>query len=111
MPVSAEGRVENQKLNQTAALLSFGRVFGFQLDSLEKHVITLAVGTFTGFSIWSRLALAFINPLSRTWDLIGHDSFFLILNFVYLPERRISAAFSSWGPFDLLSYIILGSHS
>ena len=37
MTVSAEGRVENQKLNQTAALLSFGWVFGFQLDSLEKH--------------------------------------------------------------------------
>ena len=38
--MSAEGRVENQKLNQTAALLSFGWVFGFQLDSLEKHLIT-----------------------------------------------------------------------
>ena len=34
--LSAEGRVENQKLNQTAALLSFGWVFGFQLDSLEN---------------------------------------------------------------------------
>ena len=44
--MSAEGRVENQKLNQTAALLSFGWVFGFQLDSLEKHLITLAVVTF-----------------------------------------------------------------
>ena len=33
MPVSAEGRVEHQKLNQTAALLSFGWVFGLQLDS------------------------------------------------------------------------------
>ena len=32
MPVSAEGRVEHQKLNQTAALLSFGWVFGVQLD-------------------------------------------------------------------------------
>ena len=47
MTVSAEGRVENQKLNQTAALLSFGSVFGFQLDSLEKHLITLAILTFT----------------------------------------------------------------
>ena len=37
MPVSAEGRVENQKLNQTAALLLFGWVFGFQLDSLENE--------------------------------------------------------------------------
>ena len=36
MPVSAEGRVEHQKLNQTAALLSFGWVFGVQLDLLEK---------------------------------------------------------------------------
>ena len=40
-------RVENQKLNQTAALLSFGRVFGFHLHLLEKHLITLAVVTFT----------------------------------------------------------------
>ena len=43
MTVSAEGRVENQKLNQTAALLSFDWVFGFQLDSQEKHLITLVV--------------------------------------------------------------------
>ena len=47
MTVSAEGRVENQKLNQTAVLLSFGGFFGFQVDSLEKHLITLAVLTFT----------------------------------------------------------------
>ena len=47
MTVSAEGRVENQKLNQTAALLSFGWVFGFQLDSLEKNLITLTRVTFT----------------------------------------------------------------
>ena len=47
MTVSAEGRVENQKLNQMVALLSFGWVFGFQLDSLEKHLITLPVLTFT----------------------------------------------------------------
>ena len=46
--MSAEGRVENQKLNQTAALLSFGWVFGFQLDWLEKNVFTLAGFTFTG---------------------------------------------------------------
>ena len=32
MPVSAKGRVEHQKLNQVAALLPPGRVFGFQLD-------------------------------------------------------------------------------
>ena len=32
MPVSAEGRVEHQKLNQ------IGWVFGVQLDSLEKSV-------------------------------------------------------------------------
>ena len=39
MTVSAEGRVENQKLNQTAALQSFGWVFGFQLDLLEKKLV------------------------------------------------------------------------
>ena len=47
MTVSAEGRVENQKLNQTAALLSFGWVFGFQLDSLEKNEFTLSAVTFS----------------------------------------------------------------
>ena len=47
MTVSAEGRVENQKLNQTAALLSFGWVFGFQLDLLEKNMFTLLAVTFT----------------------------------------------------------------
>ena len=45
--MSAEGRFEKQKLNQTAALLSFGRVFGFQLDLLEKHLTTLLGFTFT----------------------------------------------------------------
>ena len=39
--MSAEGRVENQKLNQTAALLSLGWVFGIQLDTLEKNLTTL----------------------------------------------------------------------
>ena len=34
--VSAEGRVEHQKLNQTTALLLFGWVFGVQLDLLEN---------------------------------------------------------------------------
>ena len=36
--MSAEGRVEHQKLNDMAALLSVFWVFGFQLDSLEKRV-------------------------------------------------------------------------
>ena len=49
MTVSAEGRVENQKLNQTAALLSFGLVFGFQLDSLEENLTTLPGFTFIQF--------------------------------------------------------------
>ena len=39
MSVSAEGRVEHQKLNKTTALLLFGWVFGVQLDSLEKSVL------------------------------------------------------------------------
>ena len=43
--MSAEGRVEHQKLNQTAAVLSFGLVFGVQLDLLEKNLITLTRGT------------------------------------------------------------------
>ena len=47
MPVSAEGPVEHQKLNYTAALLSFDWVFGVQLDSLEKTLTTLPGFTFT----------------------------------------------------------------
>ena len=39
--MSAEGQVENQKLNQTAA----------QLDSLEKHVFTLPGFTFNSTSL------------------------------------------------------------
>ena len=34
----AEGPVEHQKRNQTAALLSFGQVFGIQHDLLEKSI-------------------------------------------------------------------------
>ena len=45
--VSAEGRVENQKLNKTAALLSFGWVFGFQLDLLEKNLVCISEYTCT----------------------------------------------------------------
>ena len=59
MPVSAEGRVENQKLNETAALLSFVTVFGFQLDSLEKKLTILPGFTFT---LWTTLKSGFKNP-------------------------------------------------
>ena len=38
MTLYVEGRVEHQKLNQMAALLSFGRVFNVQLDLLEKSI-------------------------------------------------------------------------
>ena len=39
MHVSAEGRVEHQKLKQMTALLLFDWVFSVQLDSLEKSVL------------------------------------------------------------------------
>ena len=51
--MSAEGRVENQKLNQTAALLSFGWVFGFQLDLLEKYLVSLSGFTSTKLFIYN----------------------------------------------------------
>ena len=35
--MSAEDQVEHQKLHQTAATEPSGRVFGIQLDSLEKN--------------------------------------------------------------------------
>ena len=49
--MSAEGRVEHQKLNETTALLLFGWVFGVQLDSLEKNLATLVGITFTQKSV------------------------------------------------------------
>ena len=53
MPVSAEGRVEHQKLNQTAALLSFGWVFGVQLDSLEKKWLVKNIKPWRGWrNLW-----------------------------------------------------------
>ena len=39
--LSAEGRVERQNLNQTAGVLLFGWVFGFQLDQLGNSSTTL----------------------------------------------------------------------
>ena len=56
----AEGRVENQKLNQTAAPLLFGWIFGFQLDLLEKNLTTLLAFTFTS---------QFIDFVDFFWDL------------------------------------------
>ena len=67
MTGSAEGRVENQKLNQTAALLSFGWVFGFQLKSLEKNLFTLAVVTFIPFS--QRPSNSSVQHTNSTKDL------------------------------------------
>ena len=51
----AEGRVENQKLNQTTALVLFRWVFGFQLDFLEKNLVSLAGFTFTVVNIFGDL--------------------------------------------------------
>ena len=41
LPTFAEGRVEQQKLNQTATA-PLGRVFGVQLDLLVNHLRTIA---------------------------------------------------------------------
>ena len=65
MTVSAEGRVENQKLNQTAALLSFGLVLGFQLDLPEKNLITLTRVTFTGNDLMQGVSLNNSNDKFR----------------------------------------------
>ena len=51
MPVCAEGQVEHQKLNQTTALVLFGWVFGVQLDSLEKKLVTFAELNFNQNSV------------------------------------------------------------
>ena len=55
--MSAEGRVEHQKLNQTTALLLFGWVCGVPLDSLEKSVLANAekrVDIIPAFEVISR---------------------------------------------------------
>ena len=72
MTVSAEGRVENQKLNQTAALLSFGWVFGFQLDLLEKNLITLTRVTFTHIFQGVSYVLALRWALHGLFRQMGH---------------------------------------
>ena len=64
MTLSAEGLVDNQKLNQMTRLMSFACVFGFQLDLLEKKLITL-----TGFTFrWILTYSIFQDNLK--WDLI-----------------------------------------
>ena len=63
MTVSAEGRVKKQKLNQTAALLSFGWVFGFQLDLLEKNLTTLLVFTFILLRFFVVLSIGMQNRI------------------------------------------------
>ena len=75
MPVSAEGRVEHQKLNQTAAPLSFGWVFGVQLDSLEKvsqptrrHMLDF-ISKFWLLSIWTVEYLLSPHP-PKLWTQI-----------------------------------------
>ena len=68
--VSAEGRVENQKLNQTAALLSFGWVFGFQLDLLEKNLVSPADFT---FSVFRASAFTLCSECSYPWLEIGNE--------------------------------------
>ena len=45
--VPAEHWIKKQKINQTAYFLSFGWVFSFQLDSVEKNLTTLLGFTFT----------------------------------------------------------------
>ena len=63
-----------RQLNQTAALLSFGWVFGFQLDSLEKHLITLVAVTFT----WSAKSRVKYQKLNQTIALLLFGSFFAV---------------------------------
>ena len=95
--MSAEGRVENQKLNQTAALLSFGWVFGFQLDLLEKNLITLPELTFTPylrknpwmysmFFLWE----VFFTCLSTLVKNRLDDEVLNINQRVYLPKAELN---------------------
>ena len=57
VPVSAEGRVEHQKLNQVAALLSPGSVFGVQLDySCRLKSVPSDAEKVVGPKIWKQVA-------------------------------------------------------
>ena len=74
--VSAEGRVEHQKLNQTTALLLFGWVFGVQLNLLENKC-----------PIWREKPctcpkLVTIWLISHLWLNVGlwHRFFFIRIN-------------------------------
>ena len=61
----AELKTKNS-LNQTAALLSFGWVFGFQLDSQEKYLITLTVVAFSSRQV---------NVILVIWENVVTDSY------------------------------------
>ena len=69
--MSAEGRVENQKLNQTTAMLLFGYVFGVQLDSLEKNLITLTRVTFTEIDLMHGVILNHSNAQTTPYSAVS----------------------------------------
>ena len=90
MPVSAEGRVEHQKLNQVAALVSPGWVFGVQLDyscrlksvppDAEKVV---PIGILRSISLVSSIPInlyTFWSRLITTENLI-----FFLITFFQIP--------------------------
>ena len=87
--MSAEGRVENQKLNQMAALLSFGLVFGFQLDSLEKQLITLVV---LGFTVSFSLEMIVVTQSRK---IRKNVLFFFGVYFFSTGKARVSYLFIS----------------
>ena len=97
MTVSAEGRVENQKLNQTAALLSFGWVFDFQLDLLEKNLVCLAGFTFSLFHIGSSHEGEFVKETHYVGPFVLKVSFSLWV----VNKRRVSEKTKWMGTYGL----------
>ena len=101
VPVSAEGRVEHQKLNQEAALLPPGWVFGVQLDFAchKKRGVTRVMPHW--FNYWFVLSFDVMNRFLPIWFNTQIGQILLTLFWVKVSTARVIKFFSSessWTP-------------
>ena len=83
--------IELKTKNQTAALLSFGWVFGFQLDSLEKNLTTVLGFTFSLFLVYpNRFLLGSSCYQFFFFPLVGENSPTKNLETFFPPPRKKS---------------------
>ena len=82
-----------------AELLSFGWDFGFQLDSLEKYLITLAVVTFT---FWIFFKIAIKKPIFFVFKTL-FTTLYRELKVTTVRVIKYFSSESSWKPKTRLS--------